>query len=202
MLVIIDYMGTNYYARIIPSKKRKDYLKKLINEDKFIEIDNELESMYGRYSDDKTSEASEIHLGKRSAGWKFLFNPNYEKYYPLTREGLMNFLKREDVVIYSEYFNGDNHVYGYTDDPDEPHDNNEYLWTPEQFMNMALNWGKEDGWSGREYEEYEYEKTGKKGSYTKYGDERELFWKEKGYNPEYYNFFNDGMRWSTCCDFS
>ena len=34
-------MGTNYYARIIPSKKRKDYLKKLINEDKFIEINNE-----------------------------------------------------------------------------------------------------------------------------------------------------------------
>ena len=71
----------------------------------------------------------------------------------------MNFLKREDVVIYSEYFNGDNHVYGYTDDPDEPHDKNEYLWTPEQFMNMALNWGKEDGWSGREYEEYEYDKS-------------------------------------------
>ena len=120
-------MGTNYYARIIPSKKRKDYLKKLINEDKFIEINNELESMYGRYSDDKTSEVSEIHLGKRSAGWKFLFNPNYEKYYPLTREGLMNFLKREDVVIYSEYFNGDDHVYGYTNDPDEPYNKNEYL---------------------------------------------------------------------------
>ena len=26
--------------------------------------------------------------------------------------------------------------------------------------------------------------------------------KEKGYNPKYYNFFNDGMRWSTCCEFS
>ena len=50
--------------------------------------------------------------------------------------------------------------------------------------------------------EYEYDKTGRKGLYTKYGDEHELFWKEKGYNPEYYNFFNDGMRWSTCCDFS
>ena len=50
------------------------------------------------------TEDGEIHLGKRSGGWKFLFNPNYERYYPLTKEGLMNFLKRDDVIIYTEYF--------------------------------------------------------------------------------------------------
>ena len=31
-------MSTNYYARIIPSKERKEHLKKLIDENKFNEI--------------------------------------------------------------------------------------------------------------------------------------------------------------------
>ena len=39
------------------------------------------------------------------------------------------------------------------------------------------------------------------GSYKRYGDDREAYWIEKGYKPEYYNFFNDGMRWSTSCEF-
>ena len=34
-------MGTNYYARIIPSKERKEHLKKLIDENKFDEIQEE-----------------------------------------------------------------------------------------------------------------------------------------------------------------
>ena len=32
--------------------------------------------------------------------------------------------------------------------------------------------------------------------------EREEFWIKRGYNPSYYNFYNDGLRWSTCCEFS
>ena len=39
------------------------------------------------------------------------------------------------------------------------------------------------------------------GSYKRYGDDREAYWIERGYKPEYYNFFNDGMRWSTSCEF-
>lgn len=193
-------MGTNYYARVLPSKERKEHLKKLIDENKFEEIEEEVQQMYGESTE--YNPGSEIHLGKRSSGWKFLFNPNYERYYPLTKEGLMNFLKRDDVIIYSEYFLGNNGIYDYTDDPDNPHKEGEYLWTPEQFMDMALNWGKEDGWSGKEYEEYEKQRNGKFRMYNSYGDPREDYWKEKGYNPEYYNFFNDGMRWSTCCEFS
>ena len=102
-------MGTNYYARIIPSKERKEHLKQLIDENKFDEIQEEVNLMYG--SDTQYSNGAVIHLGKRSAGWKFLFNPNFEKYYPLTKEGLMNFLKRDDVIIYSEYFGPDNGRY-------------------------------------------------------------------------------------------
>ena len=46
MLVIIDYMGTNFYARIIPSKSRKEKLKKLIDEDRFDDIKDEVADMY------------------------------------------------------------------------------------------------------------------------------------------------------------
>lgn len=193
-------MGTNYYARIIPSKERKEHLKKLIDEDKFDEIQDEVSQMYG--SATEYNDGAEIHLGKRSGGWKFLFNPNFEKYYPLTKEGLMNFLKRDDVIIYSEYFAYNNGVYEYTDDPDDVHKDKEYLWTAKQFMDMALNWNKNDGLTGKEYEEGEYAEKYGFGSYRRYGDDREQYWIDKGYEPEYFNFFNDGMRWSTCCEFS
>ena len=187
-------MGTNYYARILPTKERKEKLKKLIDEDKLDEIANLYQELY---------VDSEIHLGKRSAGWKFLFNPNYEKYYPLTKEGLMNFLKQDNIIIYNEYFKDNDGKYEYSDDPDSASE--EYLWTPEQFMEMAINWGNnpdKPGWSGREYEEWEQSEHGRRPQYLIYGDSHEQFWKDRGYNPEYYNFFNDGMRWSTCCCFS
>ena len=192
-------MGTNYYARIIPSKERKEHLKQLIDENKFNEIQDEVNQMYG--SSTEYNDGAEIHLGKRSAGWKFLFNPNFEKYYPLTKEGLMNFLKRNDVIIYSEYFAYNNGKCEYTDDPDDVNKDGEYLWTPEQFMDMALNWNKDYGLTGKEYEEGEHAEKYGFGSYKRYGDEREGYWIDKGYKPEYFNFFNDGMRWSTCCDF-
>ena len=187
-------MGTNYYARILPTKERKEKLKKLIDEDKFHDVEEQFRELY---------VDTEIHLGKRSAGWKFLFNPNYEKYYPLTKEGLLNFLKQDNIIIYNEYFTCNNGKYEYSDDPDSASE--EYLWTPEQFMEMAINWGNnpdKPGWSGREYEEWEQSEHGRRPQYLMYGDSHEQFWKDRGYNPEYYNFFNDGMRWSTCCCFS
>lgn len=200
-------MGTNFYARIIPSKDRKEKLKKMIDEDRFDDIKDEVADMYGE-SDEWNENHGEIHLGKRSGGWKFLFNPNYERYYPLTKEGLINFLKRDDVIIYTEYFSfREDDEYSkreYVDNPDSHHDKN-YLWTAEQFMNMATNWGYDDptSWDGKSYEEYEKRRKSSYSGYEKFGDkEREKFWIERGYNPSYYNFYNDGLRWSTCCEFS
>ena len=197
-------MGTNFYARIIPSKERKEKLKKLIDENYFDDIQSEVADMYGS-SDEWDENHGEIHLGKRSAGWKFLFNPNYERYYPLTKEGLMNFLKRDDVIIYTEYFSfrkdNTHSKYEYTDNPDSSK-SAVYLWTAEQFMKMATEWCK-DGWDGKAYEEYEKTRNPSYVGYGRYGDrEREAFWIERGYNPSYYNFYNDGLRWATCCEFS
>ena len=44
-------MGTNYYARIIPSKERKEHLKQLIDENKFDEIQKEVNQMYSSATD-------------------------------------------------------------------------------------------------------------------------------------------------------
>ena len=197
-------MGTNFYARIIPSKTRKEKLKKMIDEDRFDDIKDEVADMYGE-SGKWNKNHGEIHLGKRSGGWKFLFNPNYKRYYPLTKEGLMNFLKREDVIIYTEYFSfRENDEYSkreYVDDPDSSRE--EYLWTADQFMNMATNWGYPNDWDGESYEKYEKERNPSYNGYEKFGDkENEEFWIKLGYNPSYYNFYNDGLRWSTCCEFS
>ena len=198
-------MGTNFYARIIPSKSRKEKLKKMIDEDRFDDIKDEMADMYDS-SDQWNENHGEIHLGKRSAGWKFLFNPNYERYYPLTKKGLMDFLKRDGVIIYTEYFSfrkdDEYSEYRYVDDPDSAN-RKEYLWTAEQFMNMAINWGYPNDWDGESYEKYEKERNSSYNGYERFGDrEREEFWIKRGYNPSYYNFYNDGLRWATCCEFS
>ena len=50
---------------------------------------------------------------------------------------------------------------------------------------------------------YEREKNPSYLGYERYGDTaNEEFWIERGYKPSYYNFYNDGLRWSTCCEFS
>ena len=45
----------------------------------------------------------DIHLGKNSAGWKFLFNANKLKYYPLTRQGITDFIRKSKSKIVDEY---------------------------------------------------------------------------------------------------
>lgn len=192
-------MGTNYYARILPTLEEKENLKKLIDSDDFYAIEKEVQRLYGESTE--YDKGAEIHLGKRSGGWKFLFNPNYERYYKLTKEGLKEFLNKPNVIIYSEYFNSGNGIMEYTDDPDEV-TGEEYLWTPQQFLDMAFNWGQPDGWDGESYEKWEMSRGRGYQEYTCYGNPREGHWREKGYNPSYYNFYNDGLRWSTCCEFS
>ena len=75
-------MGTNYYARILPSKERKDEIKKAIDDNDFNKIKQLIDKTYGRpYYDisENSFSGGEIHLGKRSCGWKFLWNPNWYK---------------------------------------------------------------------------------------------------------------------------
>ena len=104
-------------------------------------------------------EGTNIHLGKRSGGWKFIWNWNNGKYYK-TKEELFDFIRDGRVVD----------EYGQQIDVEE-------------FITMALDWGKEDGWDLETYykEHPEHQIPTRQGVYEEY---------------------IDGLRVSTSTDFS
>lgn len=181
-------MGTNYYARIIPKEEDKQRLIDAINNNQHDIIEDLASELYGNRNE-YSGLGNKIHLGKRSGGWKFLWNPNvvkvwdseacdyaYNYVYPLTKQGITDFCNREDVIITNEY--------GEQQDPKE-------------FLDMAFNWCI-NGLDGKEYQTNPKYNAG-----TYYPDtERERLWKELGYKPEYYNFYSDGLRFATSINFS
>lgn len=191
-------MGTNFYARIIPKQEDKQKLIDAINNNQYDVIENLASELYGR-RDDYSGVGNEIHLGKRSGGWKFLWNPNvikvwdskacdyaYNYVYPLTKEGITNFVTREDVIIIDEY--------GETQDPKD-------------FLEMAFSWGEPDGYTGKTYEESHKEESGYRNYYwsKKYQrsmhSENDEMWFDLGYIVEYYDFESDGLRFATSINF-
>lgn len=205
-------MGTNYYAHIIPAKQRKIKLHHAIDLNDFDLINELVNEMYGKI--EKHWETQEItggivHLGKRSSGWKFLWNPNAYvirhghvedvngqrrwveepntgKYlYPLTKQGLHDFIFREDVLVYDEYHE---------------------LQDKEEFWQMALSWGYDkdnEGWDDASYEDYER----KQNKYHQYPVTGELtdFLREEGYkftSSSNSDFYSDGLRFAGYTDFS
>jgi len=70
---------------------------------------------------------TKIHLGKRSSGWKFIWNWNDGKHYK-TKEELFKFILSGRIVDeYGTFIKG------------------------QEFIDMALEWGKEDGWDNESY---------------------------------------------------
>lgn len=80
-------MGTNFYIKKRLSQKKKNELIKYIQTDQYDEVIKELP---------KT-----IHLGKRSYGWKFLWDANDFKYFKPTKDSFERFLK--SGLIFDEY---------------------------------------------------------------------------------------------------
>jgi hypothetical protein len=123
-------MGTNYYR--IPQASEMDERKYKLLEDvanmkltpddierNFClpkEDSYECESVWDRFI-----EGTNIHLGKRSGGWKFCWNFHKNKYYS-NKEELLSFIRSGRVV--DEY--GEEQVV-------------------EEFITMSLEWGEPDG---------------------------------------------------------
>ena len=200
-------MGTNFYARIIPKEDEKNELINKIVNNQFDEIVDLASALYGERNE-YTRKGNVIHLGKRSCGWKFLWNPNVIKYwdgyldpktkeyvsvngydyvYPLTKQGITNFCNREDVIITDEY--------GEQQDPEE-------------FLEMAFSWGQPDGYTGKTYEESHKEESSYKNYYWSEKYQRGMhtkddeMWFDLGYIVEYYDFESDGLRFATSINFS
>ena len=100
-------MGTNFYA--IRRIKRED-------KDKLIEKAKELEEVIEKLSAYSVKTAVEdilefledhdyyeIHLGKSSCGWQFLWNYNKGKYYQDNFESISEFLSEPDISVRDEY---------------------------------------------------------------------------------------------------
>ena len=125
-------MGTNYYR--IPKaseiEQRKERLKAQIDsmpitpsfiENDFRFIDNPNDEWSSLSPWDEFVDGTNIHLGKRSSGWKFCWNFNDNKFYQ-DKESLLNFIRSGRVV--DEYGQEMN---------------------VEEFITMALEWGQPNG---------------------------------------------------------
>jgi hypothetical protein len=127
-------MGTNYYR--IPSEYEMENRKKQLYVDitnmdmrpsiiesgfRFLKTHESIFD-YDMFSPwDKFIKGTNVHLGKRSGGWLFIWNFHNKKYYS-NKEELFNFIRSGRVV--DEYGT---------------------IWNNEEFIEMALNWGKPDG---------------------------------------------------------
>ena len=125
-------MGTNYY-RIPTAEEMESKKETLIGFINNLELSPEnIESGFKLISPRKEwewfspwemfLEDTNIHLGKRSSGWKFCWNFHKNKYYS-NKDELLEFIRSGRVV--DEY--GEE-------------------WGVEDFIEMALNWGEPDGW--------------------------------------------------------
>ena len=123
-------MSTNYFRLPKPSEVRIKYLD-------LVEQINDIDifSPANIYSEFRTVERGldnlspwnvflenmKIHIGKRSSGWKFLWNFQEGKFYT-SKEELLKFIRSGRIV-------------------------NEYgeIQNTEEFIKMALEWGQPDG---------------------------------------------------------
>lgn len=103
-------MGTNYYACTLPSSGISKYFKETLNAQKYLALKDDLLTYLN---------ASICHLGKKSIGWKFIWNPNYRidraeylagspyiiKYmaYMFDKNSITRFILRPNIIIYDEY---------------------------------------------------------------------------------------------------
>jgi hypothetical protein len=163
-------MGTNFFLHRKLSKKQENeighYICKEHNYEKAIEL---------------LSEAKPIHIGKRSGGWKFLWNANHFKYFEPNKKSIMSFLKSGD--IYDEY--GDSYTY-------------------KQFINEELKGFIDKGLDMKTY----YQEPEQK-KYTFYGHwqymsrfEKEPFISRGIKINDYEEFYVDNLRFTIMDDFS
>lgn len=80
-------MSTNFYLRKKVTREQKDAMIRAINQERWDDVTDNI--------------PREIHIGKRSGGWKFLWNANDFKYYSPSVKSLHEFLQSGN--IYDEY---------------------------------------------------------------------------------------------------
>ena len=82
-------MGTNFYLRRKLSQDEKQYIINCINNDDWSEVRGCL--------------PEDVHIGKRSGGWKFLWDAHFFRYYKPNKQALFDWLKSGQII--DEYGN-------------------------------------------------------------------------------------------------
>lgn len=83
-------MGTNFYARKKISQKQRDKFCDYIENNEVLKAANFLAEL---------KEATKrIHIGKRSCGWKFLWDCHDFKYFEPSKKSLMEFLSSCEIA--------------------------------------------------------------------------------------------------------
>ena len=77
-------MGTNFY------------LRQKLSQDQRKEINKALDN--GDFTKARELLPKDIHIGKRSGGWKFLWDHNYFQYYKPSKESLIEWLKSGQII--------------------------------------------------------------------------------------------------------
>lgn len=101
-------MGTNFYAKIKMQPRNREkvqnYLNEMqraLNENDVVRFSNTMDDLVFDWGEIKSDV--EIHLGKRSAGWAFLWDLNNMKYYKPELTSIVSFLKDSGAIIENEY---------------------------------------------------------------------------------------------------
>ena len=87
-------MGTNFYARHIPTAKEREQMEALL-----------ITSQWERLKEVLNESTKEYHIGKRSCGWQFLFHSSTKgaPWRDDTLQSIKDFLEKEDIEIINEY---------------------------------------------------------------------------------------------------
>lgn len=193
-------MGTNYYLHKKPTEEElislKETIDETVNGTHFKEVLSAAHLLFDQPESndiDSIEGWGKLHIGKRSNGWKFDWCPNiikmnlsyidenhnyvekheYRLRYPLTKQGITDYIMRDDIVVINEY--------GEVQDKEE-------------FLDMAFNWfpnGLDSSTSG----------SNNSWSFTKEQEPfKELGFSFS--NDFQSDFISDGLRFSIFDDFS
>lgn len=154
-------MGTNYYAYKKLTKEQKNKIVQSLENDEYDSVIFDINQL-----------SNEVHIGKQSYGWKFIFNPNLFKYYEPTIKSIDDYLRGDNILLKDEY--------GRKISIDE-------------FWKMVEN--SKDKLDNREYNQKHHDEM-----VFLYGSKCDEIYKQ--YNPSYFEFYNDGLRFSISSEFS
>lgn len=165
-------MSTNFYMKRLPTEEDQRTILDLAQAQEYAQLSRFVDSIL-----------EPIHLGKRSCGWKFLWNHNNGKYWSMTDPRTL-----EDFIY--------NKSYQIVDEYDQP-------YTAYEFMKMVEDWDKDpvNRFTDESYEKWERENGNP--NYSIRCNERDAYYIHSmtGYRPVYNDITIYGIRYCVSSEF-